>query len=57
MNYTQAQIEKLLIEREWSHRSGAFAETVERDTELDEVWKTQERGIIDAAKSVYQEAT
>lgn len=55
MNYTTAQIEKLLLERECLRNTPCGKELAQIDAELDQVLKTQDRAFIDAVKIVYQE--
>ena len=54
MNYTQQQIEKPLIEQEWLNPTSTPADKGFAQMELDEVFRTQERDFVAAAKSVYQ---
>ena len=59
MNYTPAQIEKLLLELDWMKAAPDTSESdlAHLDAELDQVFATQERDFMAATKSVYQEAT
>ena len=59
MNYTPAQITKLLLEHDWMKAAPGTNESdiARLDAELDQVFATQERDFMAATKSVYQGAT
>ena len=58
MNYTPAQITKLLLELDWMKATPDIDESdlAPLNAELDQVFATQERDFMAAAKSIYQEA-